>query len=68
MGRSSVSTMAEAKTTLSLAENECQQSVRHKGKFKNPWPDWKFAGMKEFLRWQIKDTNYSKVPSKEVTL
>ena len=48
-----------------FAETECQPSVRHKGTFKNPWPDCKFPNYKDLVKWQMFETNYSKVPSRK---
>ena len=48
-----------------FSESECQPSVRHKGTFKNPWPEFKFPNMKDVAKWQLFETNYSKVPSRK---
>ncbi len=60
--------MAKAGSISALDENERQPSVSHKGRFKNPWPNWKYFGATDLLRWRLRETNHSKVPSEEVTL
>ena len=48
-----------------FSESECQPSMRHRGRFKNPWPDCKFPDIKDLTKFGLFETNYSKVPSRK---